>query len=120
MTEENSKTMPRPKRKFFQQPHLTEAEKERMRVAKMMGSPPPYYFQRGRPEELAFANRGLSGPTILALLKHGLDMPERLLFMQKDEIKGIPGISKSGIREINAYRARFMGQVGSKIGLPRF
>jgi hypothetical protein len=52
-----------------------------------------------------FRDRGLSNRTIEALVKHGIDTPERVLFMKEDQLRTIRGIS---MRELRAYRARFI------------
>jgi DNA-directed RNA polymerase alpha subunit len=55
-----------------------------------------------------FQNRGLSDRTIEALTKHGVDAPERLLFMTERDLRLIPGVGKASLAEILAYRARFL------------
>jgi hypothetical protein len=56
----------------------------------------------------AFARgRGLSQSTAESLIAHGLDLPERLLFMTESAIQEIPGIGETALAEIRAYRARF-------------
>jgi DNA-directed RNA polymerase alpha subunit len=60
-------------------------------------------------ERLAnFTRRGLSGRTIEAVLGHGIEMPEQLLFMSEADLKAIPGVGKAALKEIAAYRARFL------------
>ena len=55
-----------------------------------------------------FADRGLSGHTIAGLIKSGIDLPERVLFMSEAQIRVLPGVGKKGVSELMAYRARFM------------
>jgi hypothetical protein len=43
-----------------------------------------------------------------ALVAHGVDAPERLLFMSDVEIHNIPGVGKGAVAEIELYRARFL------------
>jgi hypothetical protein len=52
-----------------------------------------------------FRDRGLSKRTIEALISHGIDTPERVLFMTEAELRTIRGAS---MRELRAYRARFI------------
>lgn len=52
-----------------------------------------------------FWDRGLSNRTIEALVKHGIDAPERVLFMTEAQLRTIRGVS---MRELKAYRARFI------------
>lgn len=52
-----------------------------------------------------FRDRGLSNLTIEALVKHGIDAPERVLFMTEAQLRTIRGVS---MRELRAYRARFI------------
>ena len=54
-----------------------------------------------------FRGRGLSDRTIQALLDHGIDFPEPLLFMEPSQLKKIPGIGKTSFNEIKRYRERF-------------
>jgi hypothetical protein len=58
-----------------------------------------------------FRDRGLSNRTIEALVKHGIDAPERVLFMKEDQLRTIRGIS---MRELRAYRARFISDAGDR------
>jgi hypothetical protein len=61
-----------------------------------------------RVAELApFLGRGLGNRTIDALIEHGLDAPERLLFMAEADLRAIPGIGKISLAEIKAYRRKF-------------
>ena len=53
-----------------------------------------------------FAECGLSPRTAAALIKAGIDTPERLLSMASDRILLIPGIGPGLIKEIEQYRAR--------------
>jgi hypothetical protein len=55
-----------------------------------------------------FANRGFSDRLIEALLAHGLDAPERLLFMSGPALKCIPGVGLKGWSDLDAYRRRFL------------
>jgi hypothetical protein len=82
----------------------TEAEKEAARGAIAMIAVPIM-------KRLPFDHCGLSDRTIEALVKHGMDAPERLLFMSEREIEKIPGIGKASIAEIWSYRERFVGEV---------
>jgi len=43
-----------------------------------------------------------------ALVAHGIDAPERLLFMSETEIHNIPGVGKGAVAEIKLYRDRFL------------
>ena len=43
-----------------------------------------------------------------ALVAHGIDAPERLLFMSEREIHNIPGVGKGAVAEIQLYRERFL------------
>ena len=43
-----------------------------------------------------------------ALVAHGIDAPERLLFMSEEEIHNIPGVGKGAVAEIQLYRDRFL------------
>jgi hypothetical protein len=52
-----------------------------------------------------FRERGLSNRTIEALVNHGIDTPERVLFMTEAQLRTIRGAS---MRELRAYRARFV------------
>jgi hypothetical protein len=54
-----------------------------------------------------YQGRGLSDRTVKTLIAAGIDAPERLLFMSKAELKGITGIGKAALAEINAYRVKF-------------
>jgi len=54
-----------------------------------------------------FRSRGLSDRTIQALLDHGIDFPEPLLFMEPPQLKKIPSIGKPGFKEIMRYREKF-------------
>jgi len=63
-----------------------------------------------RASENFFAQRGLSGATIAALIGHGIVLPEELLFMTEEELRGIPELDGSAIAEIEAYRRRFPGK----------
>jgi len=47
------------------------------------------------------------GGSIQALLDHGIDFPEPLLFMGS-QLKQIPGIGKTSFNEIKRYRERFV------------
>jgi DNA-directed RNA polymerase alpha subunit len=57
---------------------------------------------------LPFDDRGFSHQTIQALVDCSIDAPERLLFMTEKQIRKIPGISKTSMTEIKAYRERFI------------
>jgi hypothetical protein len=63
-----------------------------------------------------FRGRGLSDRTIQALLDHGIDFPEPLLFMEPSQLKKIPGMGKGGFNEIMRYREKFTeGNVSTKV-----
>jgi hypothetical protein len=79
----------------------TDAQKEGMREAAAAWGRSMLYMSR-------FRDRKLSPHTIEALIAHGIDAPERLLFMTKADLKAIPGIGKSSMAEIAAYRAIFI------------
>ena len=51
---------------------------------------------------------GLAQPTAEAVVEHGVDCRERLLFMSLDEIKRIPGVGKVALEQVRAYRSRFL------------
>jgi DNA-directed RNA polymerase alpha subunit len=55
-----------------------------------------------------FRDRGFSDRTIDALIAHGIDTPERLLFAPEADLKSIPGIGKASFEEIMRYRTRFI------------
>jgi DNA-directed RNA polymerase alpha subunit len=61
--------------------------------------------------EMPFQERGLSDRTIETLVKHGVDAPERLLFMAEAELRNFPGIDEASLREIGAYVLRFWPRV---------
>jgi hypothetical protein len=52
-----------------------------------------------------FRDSGLSNQTIEALVKHGIDVPERVLFMTETQLRTI---GRASMRELRAYRARFI------------
>jgi hypothetical protein len=54
-----------------------------------------------------FLGRNLSERTIKAPIAHGIDYPERLLFMDRMSIFRIDGIGKASLAEIDAYRSLF-------------
>ena len=56
----------------------------------------------------AFKNRGLSHRTIKALVDCGIDAPERILFMPEAQLRRIPGVGAASLKELRAYRARFI------------
>jgi hypothetical protein len=56
----------------------------------------------------AFKNRGLSHRTIKALVDCGIDAPERILFMPEAHLRRIPGVDAASLKELKAYRARFI------------
>jgi hypothetical protein len=43
-----------------------------------------------------------------ALVSHGIDAPERLLFMSDAEIYEVPGLGKGALGEIKVYRDQFL------------
>ena len=53
-----------------------------------------------------FAECGFSGRTVAALIKAGINTPERLLSMAPDQIELIQGIGPTLAKEIEAYRTR--------------
>jgi DNA-directed RNA polymerase alpha subunit len=59
-------------------------------------------------ERMPFEQRGLSARCADALVTHGIDAPERLLFMTEAELRAVPGIGKAAMAEIAAYRSRFL------------
>ena len=60
----------------------------------------------------AFKNRGLSHRTIKALVDCGIDAPERILFMPEAHLRRIPGVGAASMKELKAYRARFIAPNG--------
>jgi hypothetical protein len=56
-----------------------------------------------------FGDRGLSGMTIHKLIAAGVDSPERLLFLSSVDVGKLKDIDPVLHREIDAYRARFVG-----------
>jgi hypothetical protein len=56
---------------------------------------------------VAFLVRGFSDRTVDALIAHGVDAPERLLFTVEADLKDIPGIDNASFNEIMRYRTRF-------------
>jgi hypothetical protein len=64
---------------------------------------------RYRPEHQRFAGSGLSERVVGALIKAGIDAPERLLSMAPDRIVLIRGIGPALMDEIEQYRARATG-----------
>jgi hypothetical protein len=63
---------------------------------------------------ISFRGRGLSDRTIQALLDHGIDFPEPLLFMEPSQLKKIPGMGKAGFNEIMRYRENFTTKTTEK------
>jgi hypothetical protein len=61
-------------------------------------------------ERTLFYGRGFSRRTIERLISCGIDAPERLLFMEKNELRRI---AKGSTREINAYRETFLPKAKS-------
>jgi DNA-directed RNA polymerase alpha subunit len=55
-----------------------------------------------------FSHRGFSNRTIDALIAHGIDLPERLLFVTEADLKSIPGIGEASFEEIVRYRTRLI------------
>jgi DNA-directed RNA polymerase alpha subunit len=55
-----------------------------------------------------FRDRGFSDRTIDALIAHGIDAPERLLFASETALKRIRSIGKASFEEIVRYRTRFI------------
>jgi hypothetical protein len=55
-----------------------------------------------------FSYRGFSKRTTDSLVAYAIDAPERLLFMSLPQIQTIPGLGKSALAEIVAYRERFL------------
>jgi hypothetical protein len=54
-----------------------------------------------------FTARGFSHATIKALVRGGIDAPERLLFADEAELASIPGLDKVALEEVERYRAQF-------------
>jgi hypothetical protein len=54
-----------------------------------------------------FTARGFSYSTIKALVRAGLDAPERLLFADGADLLLISGLDDQGFREIARYRSQF-------------
>jgi DNA-directed RNA polymerase alpha subunit len=65
------------------------------------------------PDTTPFQGRGLDRRVIEALTAHGIDAPERLLFMRDDELLKIPGIGKAALEQVRRYRDRFIGAPAS-------
>ena len=61
------------------------------------------------PIRIPFQERGFSDRTINALIDCQIDLPERLLFMSKKQLKLLRGIGETSMAEIVAYRDRFLG-----------
>ena len=59
-------------------------------------------------ERSAFSGRGFRDRTVEALVAFGIYEPERLLFMSERQIKAIPGVGKTSMAEISAYRKRLL------------
>jgi hypothetical protein len=57
-------------------------------------------------QRLRFEDCGLSERTAGALIKAGIDTPERLLSMGLDQIRLIQGIGPTLMKEIERYQAR--------------
>lgn len=57
-----------------------------------------------------FADRGFSTETIKTLIAHDMRLPEELLLMTGDEAERIPGLGKTGLAEVQAYRKRFLSK----------
>ena len=55
---------------------------------------------------LAFLGRGLSDRTIKALVAHGIELPEQLLFMRRSELRMIPRIGDAALADIESYQLR--------------
>jgi hypothetical protein len=58
-------------------------------------------------DPVVFRDRGLSNPTVRALLNHAIDAPERLLFMTDAQLRKIRALGVVSMQEILRYRARF-------------
>jgi hypothetical protein len=58
-------------------------------------------------QRMMFEGRGLSKQTIEALIDAGIDMPERLFFMDAKAISSLQGVGTTKIKEIEAYRATY-------------
>jgi len=54
-----------------------------------------------------FVDRGFSYRTIVALIKSGIDFPEKLLNKSEVDILRIPGVGKICLAEIMKYREEF-------------
>lgn len=59
-------------------------------------------------DQLYLFSGRLSPRVAEALVRAGLDAPERLLFLDTAAIKALPGIGPAARKEIEAYRARFL------------
>jgi hypothetical protein len=59
-----------------------------------------------------FTARGFSYSTIKALVRAGLDAPERLLFADGADLLLISGLDDQGFREIARYRSQFKQPLG--------
>ena len=55
-----------------------------------------------------FGSRDISKRTIEALIDYGMDAPERVLFMTESQLSKIPGIGAVAMKELRAYRHRFL------------
>jgi DNA-directed RNA polymerase alpha subunit len=62
----------------------------------------------------SFKYRGLSHRTIKALVDCGIDAPERILFMPEAHLRRIPGVGAASLKELKAYRARFIVADGAR------
>ena len=62
------------------------------------------------PLRIPFQERGFSDQTITALIDCQIDLPERLLFMSKKQLKLLRGIGETSMAEIVAYRGRFLAR----------
>ena len=54
-----------------------------------------------------FGKRGFSAATVQILIDAGIVLPEELLFLPMDYIKGLSGLQPAGLTEIRNYRRRF-------------
>ena len=57
-----------------------------------------------------FEGRGFSKRTVDALLAHGINAPEQLLFMTETELQNIPDIGAISLGEIFRYRRQHLSE----------
>ena len=54
-----------------------------------------------------FGKRNFSAATVQMLIENRIVLPEELLFLPLDYIKGLSGLTPAGLAEIRDYRTRF-------------